>query len=101
MFNLSTNTLLGVDQCPGMDESSGSLVLDYLGNPIIRFNDTSYDFYGIFNSDVGLDQLSVKWKGASPSSGAYISTSGIAITKLYAQNEGTLKTSIDDMDSEE
>lgn len=84
-----------MDQCPGTDEDSGSLVLDNLGNPMIRFNDKSYPFYGMFNSTTGPDQLSVMWQGASAA--AYIAMSGVAITELYAQTEGTLKTTINDM----
>lgn len=68
-----------------------------MGNPIIQLNDKSYPFYGMFNSATGPYQLSVMWQGASAATGAYIATSEVAITELYAQTEGTLKTTIDDM----
>ncbi len=102
IFNLSNNALLGVNQCPGVDDSGGTLVVDNLGNPISRFNDTSYPFYSMYNFQFG--NQSVDWQGANPTTGIYMSTSGIALTAIYGQYEGQLKTTVDDMielDSEE
>tara|TARA_R110000787_G_scaffold69832_1_gene155262 strand:+ start:258 stop:4193 length:3936 start_codon:yes stop_codon:yes gene_type:complete len=109
LYNLHTQTQLGVDMVPGINiidpPAAGdppNLVVENLGNPIIRFNDTGFTYMGFFEFENPITQQSppfdtIVWKTPHRNIGRNTSTSGLSIVGIYGQQSGDVASSLDQM----
>ncbi len=109
VYNLHTQRQLGVDEVPGINiidpPAAGdppNLVVENLGNPIIKFNDVSFTFMGFFEFENPITSQQapfddIVWGTPHRNVGRSTSTSGINILGLYGQTEGAVASSLDQM----
>tara|TARA_R110000851_G_scaffold35818_3_gene93998 strand:- start:740 stop:1849 length:1110 start_codon:yes stop_codon:yes gene_type:complete len=104
IFNLHTQMKLGVNMVAGyMDNTPGTdLVLEDLGNPIIKFSDTKFPFFGYFDftNTIVLEQPpfdTITWSPGHRNVGRCTTTSGLAIIGIYGQGQGDIQTNVSAM----
>ena len=109
LYNLHTQAQLGVDMVPGINiiapPAAGdppNLVVENLGNPIIRFSDKGFTFMSFFEFTNPITEQAppydtIVWSIPHRNIGRNTTTSGLSILGIYGQQSGDVASSIDEM----